>query len=122
MGLIVRLSRIVPLLIILAVIAAVIYLFVSYTRSPARAKEVLIKVFTVLCSVISAAFLVVTLYALLDGNMAVVDLAACFLAVGLIGLGVTQLCRYIFMKHNPHYREKAQKARILRRWPWQRRK
>lgn len=49
MGLIARLSRVVPLVLLLAVAAGVIYLVVTYRHSPARAKEVLIAVFTWLC-------------------------------------------------------------------------
>lgn len=46
MGFLARLSRVVPLLIIMAVAAGLIYVVVTYRHSPARAKEVLIKIFT----------------------------------------------------------------------------
>ena len=39
MGLVARLSRVIPLVIALAAIAAVIYLVVTYRHSPARAKD-----------------------------------------------------------------------------------
>ena len=42
MGFLARLSRVVPLLIIMAVAAGLIYVVVTYRHSPARAKEVLI--------------------------------------------------------------------------------
>ena len=99
----VRLIRSIPLLIILAVLAVVIYFVVSYRRSPAHAKELLIRVFTVITGALSAFFLLVTLYALFEGNAAVLDLGVVFLITGLIGLGVVQICRWRFRKNNPHF-------------------
>ena len=51
-----RLSRIVPLLILLAVVAGVVYLVVAYRHSPNRAKEILIKLFTALTGALSVFF------------------------------------------------------------------
>ena len=115
MGLIARLSRIVPLIILLAVVAAVIYLVVTYRHSPARAKEVLIQVFTWVCAVLSALFGLASVYAFFDNAPAVLDLTLSLMAVGLIGF-----CNYRFLKHNPHYRKKRLAATTKRRWPWQR--
>lgn len=120
LGLLARATRIVPFLLILAVAAAVIYLVVTYRHSPARAKEVLVRVFTWLCGAITVFFGVVSLYALFEGNGAVLDLAASFMVVGLIGLGVTRWCNHVFLKKNPHYKEKSQRATTKRRWPWER--
>lgn len=116
MAFLARLSRLVPLLLILALLAAVIYLVVTYRHSPARAKEVLISVFTWLCAAIAAFFGIVSLYALFESNSGVLDLAASFMAVGLIGLGVTRICAYRFRKNNPHYKSKSQRANL--RHPW----
>lgn len=113
-GLIARLSRSIPLIIILVILAVVIYFVVTYLRSKARAKEVLIAVFTVLCSVIIAFFGIVSLYALFEGNEPVLELAASFAGVGVVGLIITLICRHFFKKHNPHYKWKAEKARIER--------
>ncbi|MDO4443548.1 MAG: hypothetical protein Q4B69_06700 [Slackia sp.] len=99
-----RLSRIVPLLAILAVIAIAIYVFVSWRSTPARAKEVLIKVFFVLNAGLSAFFLLAALYALLDGNVFIAEFFFTFLATTLVLLGITWLCRRAFLKHNPNYR------------------
>ena len=63
-----RLSRIVPLLIVLAVVAGIVYLVATYRYSPSRAKEILIKMFTWLTGILSAFFLLVTLYALLESD------------------------------------------------------
>lgn len=118
MGLIARLSRIVPLVILLAVVAAIIYLVVTYRHSPARAKEVLIQVFTWVCGVLSALFGVASVYAFFDNAPAVLDLTLSFLAVSLVGLGITRLANRRFLKHNPAYRKKRLAATTRRRWPW----
>ena len=64
MALIARLLQSLPLVIFLAVLAVVIYFFVSWLRSPQRAKEILIQVFTVLNTALSAFFLLASAYAL----------------------------------------------------------
>lgn len=113
LAMIARLSRIVPLLVVLAVLALVVYLVVMYRSSPARAKEVLIKMFTVLTSALSAFFGLASLYAWFEGNMAVLDLTAGFLAASLLSLGITLACRAVFLRHNPAYRKKPMKSRRL---------
>ncbi|WP_241157243.1 guanylate cyclase [Adlercreutzia sp. ZJ242] len=120
LGLMARLSRMVPLLLAMAVIAAVIYLVVTYRHSPARAKEVLITTFTWLCGAITVFFGLASLYALFENNSGVLDLAASCVAVGVVGLLVTRWCNHVFLKHNPHYKKKSQKATTKLRWPWER--
>lgn len=99
-----RLYRIAPLLIILAIIALAIYLVVSWKSTPARAKEVLIKIFIVLNGGLSALFLLATLYALLEGNLFVAEFFATCMATTLIVLSITFVCRFRFLKNNPNYR------------------
>ena len=113
-----RLSRIVPLLILLAVVAGIVYLVATYRYSPSRAKEILIKMFTCITGVLSAFFLLVTLYALLERNEAVLDLSASFLATTVIGLAVTRICNAVFLKHHPDYRHKPIKTTREARFPW----
>lgn len=113
-----RLSRLVPLLLVLAVVAIVIYLVVSATRSPERAKEVLIKVFTVISIAITAFFALVSLYAWFEGNAAIFDLAFWFAVAGLICLGITYFARWRFLKNHPHYRMKPMRATIKEHFPW----
>ena len=113
-----RLSRIVPLLILLAVVAGIVYLVATYRYSPSRAKEILIKMFTCITGVLSAFFLLVTLYALLERNEAVLDLSASFLAPTVIGLAVTRICNAVFLKHHPDYRHKPMKTTREARFPW----
>lgn len=113
-----RLSRIIPLLILLAVVAGIVYLVAAFKHSPSRAKEILIKMFTWLTLALSAFFLLVTLYALFESNGAVFDLAASFLATTLIGLVITRICNAVFLKHHPDYRHKPMKATKELRFPW----
>lgn len=101
--LIAGLTRSLPLLIALIVLALILYAVISYMRSPLKAKEVLIKVFTVLCAILSGFFLLASLYAAVDGNTAVLELALSCLGVGVIGLIITRICASVFKKHHPHY-------------------
>ena len=116
-----RLTRIIPLILVLAFVAGVIYVVASWRYSPARAKEILIKAFTVLNSVLAGFFGLATLYALSERNVAVMDLTLSFMVTALIALGVTLVCRAVFLKHNPSYRMKPMKAKRIRRWPWSKR-
>ena len=106
MGFLARLSRVVPLLIVMAVAAGLIYVVVTYRHSPARAKEVLIKIFTWFNGIVVGFFALVSVYA--------------FMVVGLVGLLVTRLANWRFLAHHPNYRKKRLAATTRRRWPWQR--
>ena len=115
-----RLSRIVPMLIVLAVLAVIVYIVVAWRYSPNRAKELLLKLFTAITGGVSAFFLLVCAYAWLERNEAVFDLAFSFLLTALIGLAVTRICRAVFLRHNPAYRIKPAKTTIpgsrVKRW------
>ncbi len=103
--LLVILSRSLPLVIALAVLAIAIYFFVSWRHSPTRAKEMLIKVFLVVCSAIAVFFALASIYAILDNNVPVLELAASCAVVGAVGLVITLICRHFFKKHHPHYKK-----------------
>ena len=109
----IRLYRIIPLLILLAVIAAVVYVIMSFRYSSERAKAVLIKVFTWLCIILSVFFALVTVYGVFEHNDTVIELAGSFLATTLVGLGITRICNYVFKKNHPHYGEEVAKATII---------
>lgn len=109
----IRLYRILPLLIVLAVIAVAVYLIMSFRYSSERAKATLIKVFFWLNAVLSIAFLLITAYALLERNAAVSELFGSCLAVTVIGLVVTLICRAVFKKNHPRYGEKVAQASII---------
>ena len=105
-----RLLRIVPMLIVLAVVAAIVYIVAAWRYSPNRAKELLIRIFTAITGAVSAFFLLVCAYAWLERNGAVFDLSFSFLLTALIGLAATRICRAVFLRHNPAYRIQAAKT------------
>ena len=109
----IRLYRILPLLVLLAVVAVVVYLIMSFRYSSDKAKAVLIKVFTWLCAVLSVAFGLITLYAAFEQNTPVIELAGSCLAVTLIGLAITRICNLVFRKNHPHYGEQVTQATIV---------
>ena len=108
-----RLYRIIPLLILLAVIAAVVYVVMSFRYSSNHAKIALIKVFTVLNIVLSVLFLLITLYALFEQNDPVFELAGSCLITTLVGLAVTRICNYVFQKNHPNFTEDAATANFI---------
>ena len=109
----IRLYRILPLLLLLAVVAVVVYLIMSFRYSSDKAKAVLIKVFTWLCSILSVAFALVTVYALFEQNVPVIELTGSCLAVTVIGLVITRICNWVFRKNHPHYGEQVAQATII---------
>ncbi len=121
-----RLSRIVPLLVVLAVGAGIVYLVVSWRSSPNRGKEVLIRIFTVITGILSGFFGLVTLYAWFEANESVFDLAFSFFLTGIVGLAVTRVCRAVFLHNHPNWRKRPVKTTRLGdgpswRWPpWRR--
>ena len=104
--------------IVMAVAAGLIYVVVTYRHSPARAKEVLIKIFTWFNGVVVGFFALVSVYAFFDDAPAVLDLSLSFMIVGLVGLLITRIANWRFLKHNPNYRKKRLAATTRRRWPW----
>lgn len=109
----IRLYRIIPLLVLLAIVAAVVYLIMSFRYSSDKAKATLIKVFTWLCAVLSVFFALATAYALFEQNQAVMEFAASLLATTLVGLVITRICNQVFKKNHPHYGEQVAQATIL---------
>lgn len=113
----VRIIRMIPLLLALAVLAAGVYLYVSYRQSPLRAKEVLIKMFLWVTGVLSAFFGLATLYAVFESNTPVFDLAFSFMLAAILGLVITLVCRWRFLQHHPLYKFKATDAHTINRDP-----
>lgn len=108
-----RLSRILPLLILLAFIAAVVYIVMSFRYSSEKAKATLITVFTWLMGILSIGFAIVTVYAIFEQNVAVMELFASFLATTLVGLGITRICNAVFKRNHPRYGEEVAQATII---------
>ena len=127
MGVFIRLYRAIPLIIVLAVLALIVYAVVSYRSSPNRAKRLMIKIFTGLFIGLTVFFALVALYALFEHNEFVAELFASFGLVTLVGLGITTICRYRFKKHHPHYADDVTaEAEVInpkpRWWPFGKRR
>lgn len=119
MAFLVRLYRILPLLAVLAVVAAIVYLVVSFRSSPNRAKELMTKMFTWICGVLTILFGLAALYAIGESNAAVAELFGSFAATTLIGLLVTRWCRHVFVRHHPNYGSKTTAdAEVINPKPW----
>ena len=109
----IRLYRIIPLLILMAVVAAVVYVIMSFRYSSDRAKDTLIRVFTWMTIALSIVFALATLYAIFEDNTTVIELAGSCLATTLVGLGITRICNHVFRKNHPHYGEEVAQATIV---------
>lgn len=101
-----RLFRIVPLLLFFAVAAGVVYIVFAWLTSPARAKEILIKFFSVLTLALSIFFAIASLYAVGEQNWAAFDLFLAFLITSAVCLAIVRICRAVFLRNNPTYRNK----------------
>ncbi len=116
MSALIRILQSLPLVIALGALAIIVYLVVSWRKSPTRAKEVLIKVFLILTTVLSVLFLLATIYAVIEANIAVAELFGVFFAVSAISLAITLVCRARFRKNHPNYQYTPQKARTHFAW------
>ena len=113
MGAIIRIAQMFPLLIVLGAIAGVAYVIISGVKSPTRAKEILIRVFMVLSVALCVFFALATLYAILENNTNVLEFFASLLAIALIMLLITLVCRWRFKKNHPHYEKPTHHARTV---------
>ena len=98
MTLLLLLARSMPLVIVLAVVA---YLVVASFRSPDRAKQMLIRVFTVLTAFLTVFFCTATAYAWLESNLYVMELTGACAAVSAVAFGITRLCRRLYVRTHP---------------------
>lgn len=113
MALVARLLQSIPLIIALVVLAVVVYLFVAWVKSPLRAKEILIKLFTVITIVLSVVFGLASLYAFAEHNVKVLEITGTFFVVALVALGITRFCRWRFVRRHPQYKDKALPTKYL---------
>ncbi|MGI6106117.1 MAG: guanylate cyclase [Raoultibacter sp.] len=110
-----RMLRSLPLVIFLVILAVIVYFVVMYRSSPNHAKEVLIRMFTVIGSVLSGFFALICVYAFAEHNDTAFDFSAGFLVVSLLTLIIARICRAVFLKHNPKYKQKPTKTSKSRR-------
>ncbi len=117
-----RLTRMLPLVVLLLVLALVVYLVLAYKYSPNRAKEILIKLFLLLTSILMGFFGLVGLYSWFESNKGVFELALGFFLVAFVGFVITLVCRMVFLARHPQYRKKPTKTRRLGSQSWWHRK
>lgn len=116
-----RLTRLLPIFFGIAIAAMALYVFVSIRYTPIKAKELLIKIFTVLFGVTTLFFLMATLYAALDsGRVEAVELMASFLIPFALGLTITLVCRAVFLHNHPAYKLKPVRAETIKDPLWKR--
>ena len=102
-----RLYRLIPLIVILAIIGIIVYLVVAWRYTDTKAKEMVIKAFIWTNGILSGVFALATLYAVIESNWFVMDFFATCLAFMLIMLGCTFLAKHQFLKHHPNYKWKV---------------
>lgn len=95
------LARSLPLVVVLVLVAAVVYLVVASVRSPNRAKELLIRVFTVLTAFLTVFFCAATAYAWLESNLYVMELTGACAGVSAAAFVITRLCRRRYLRRHP---------------------
>lgn len=109
----IRLYRILPFLILLAVVVLIAYLIMSFRYTSEKAKATLIKFLTWLFSILSVLLGLITLYALFEQNQPVIELFGSCVAITVIGLVVTRICNAVFRKNHPRYGEPVAKATVV---------
>lgn len=103
---IVMIFRLMPLEIMLVLLGFVAYKMLANRKSNTIAKEVLIKYFLFTNAIAGTFLALVTLYAVVDRNMAVVELAGCMTAICALTASIALICKMRFLKNRPGYRWK----------------
>ena len=112
----IRLTRIVPFVIFLAVLAVVIYLVARFRFPSARAKQIVIDFFSVICIVLCIVLGFITLLTVLDKNEFAVEIFGSFWAAAVLGLVVVRLCNWRFLKKYPQYKHRPQESFVYTTW------
>ena len=112
----IRLTRIVPFVIFLAVLAVIIYLIARFRFPSARAKQIVIDFFTAICVVLCVALGFITLLTVLDSNAFAVEIFGSFLAAAVLGLIAVRICNWRFLKKYPQYKRKPNETFIYSTW------
>ena len=121
MPIVARLTRLLPIVFGIALAAVALYVFVSIRYTPVKAKELLIKIFTVVFGAATLFFILATIYAVLDGGRPeAVELMATFLLPFAVGLAITLVCRAVFLHNHPAYKLKPVRAQTIKDPLWKR--
>lgn len=103
MGTLIRLARALPLVLALAALAGAAYLVLAWTRSPDRARAVVIRLLAAVTGLLTALFCLASAYALFEGNGPVLDLFGGFAAVSALSLGVVLLRAWRYARSHPGF-------------------
>ena len=112
----IRLTRIVPFVIFLAILAVVIYLIARFRFPSARATQLVNDFFTVICVVLCIGLALITLLTVLDNNTFAVEIFGSFLAAAVLGLIVVRICNWSFLKKYPQYKHRPDEAFVYTTW------
>lgn len=102
--------RLLPVEIILLLAAFFGYKWLSNRKNSTLAKEVLIKAILWFNVVLGAAFLIIGLYAVVDGNHWVLEIALAFAIICVCFIAGALIAKHNFMKHRPNYPWKRNNA------------
>ena len=105
MAFLVRISRLIPVLLVMAGAAVALYYAIAFQRSRTQAKLILIKVSTIVNGVLSGIFALISLYALGEKNLPVFELFASCFALFFIALVVTRICNAVFLRKHPVFKK-----------------
>lgn len=106
MAFLARVSRVIPVLLIMGLIAVGLYYGIAYRRSTTQAKIILIKLSTIVNGILSGIFALISLYALGEHNIPVFELFfSCFL-IFFIALAITRICNAVFLHNHPIFKKK----------------
>lgn len=112
----IRLTRIVPFIVFLAALAVVIYLTARFRLPSARAKQVVIKCFTITCAVFCVGLGGITLLTVLDSNPFALEIFGSFFVAALLGLIVVRICNWRFLKKYPQYKRRPENTFVYTTW------
>lgn len=113
-----RFARSLPLIILLLLAAGIIYVVAAWRTNPNRAKLILIRAFTIICTAVIIFFALAAIYAAIEQNFTAVEIALTFALPGVIGLVITLICRAVFLRNHPQYAHKPVRAEYIQQSAW----
>ena len=110
-----RLYRLVPTLILLAVIVIFVYLRMRKYSNPPKAKDFAIRVLSWVFGVLSIIGLAAVIYALLDNNLFAAELFASAALVFFIPWLIVRFWAWRFYKSNPKFKATPTPVKVVKR-------
>lgn len=103
--------RMLPVVVVLILIAVGLYYLLTKRKTENLAKEILIRIGIWFNLIVGGIFLLLTLYALLDKNLWIVEFFGSIIVVNLVFLAIALIAKHNFLKHRPHYQWKKIKLK-----------